>query len=364
MSDDARSNRPTPSPLGDALDAFRQEIVSMAEQGKEVSLLIKQTADEIDRLTQLNREQSSLMRQLQANIDAYPRIEIQQRYATWQEAQMRLFMQQNQLEQLRNRQANLERSQQMAVGLLGVVDSLVGSVEAGIAITAGSQPMGQGAPSEGQGPVTALIQAIELVYHRLSREMQDGSAQVLSDLILRAEICERLVDRDPAMAKEEISRLRQSTTQALKSTRRLIQALEPPALQEMGLAAALRRYVSTAITDEGARVQLEISGKERRLPPAMETALFRILQEALSNAVQHSGAESIRLALQFETGRISAQLIDNGAGFDVAATLNEATTRARSGLVEMHVRADSIGASLEINSYPGRGCTVGVTLSA
>ncbi|HEX2923167.1 MAG TPA: hypothetical protein VHS28_03965, partial [Chloroflexota bacterium] len=117
MTDEANSNLQTRSPLGDALDSFRQEIASMAEQSKEISLLIKQTADEIDRLTQINREQSSQMRQLQANIDAYPRTEIQQRYTTWQEAQMRLFMQQNQMEQLRNRQANLERSQQMAMGL-------------------------------------------------------------------------------------------------------------------------------------------------------------------------------------------------------------------------------------------------------
>ncbi|HEX2987771.1 MAG TPA: histidine kinase [Chloroflexota bacterium] len=364
MTDEANSNLQTRSPLGDALDSFRQEIASMAEQSKEISLLIKQTADEIDRLTQINREQSSQMRQLQANIDAYPRTEIQQRYTTWQEAQMRLFMQQNQMEQLRNRQANLERSQQMAMGLLEVVDSLTGSMEAGLAITSGSQLMGQGNDSGGQGPVTALIQATELVYHRLSRELQDSAAQMLSDLILRAEICERLVDRDPSMAKGEISQLRQATAQALKSVRKLIQALEPPALKELGLPTALRRYVSAEMVGESPRVLLEINGKERRLPHVEEIGVFRILQEGLTNAVQHSGGECIKLTLHFETDRVTAQLSDDGHGFDVATALKQATTRIRSGLVEMRVRADSIGASLEINSYPGRGCTINLALPA
>lgn len=362
MVDDASSNSPTRGPLSDEVDSFRQEIASIAEQRKEIALLIKQTADEIDHLTQLNRDQSSQMRQLQANIDAYPRAEIQQRYAAWQEAQMRLFMQQNQLEQLRNRQANLERSEQMMAGLLRVVDSLMGGVEAGAAPAMGSEAAGRGIGTGEQGQVTALTQARELVYHRLSRELQDGSSQVLSDIILRAEICERLVDRDPSMAKEELSRLRQAASQALKSTRRLIQELEPPALEELGIATALRRYLSAAVAGDAVSVQLEIDGKERRLPQSVEFALFRILQEALSNAVQHSRAENIQVDLQFEQGRVTGRVSDDGAGFDLAAALRQAATRIRSGLTEMQLRADLVGASMEVRSHPGEGCTVSVTL--
>lgn len=364
MVDISPANSPTRSQLSEVVVSLRQEIGAMAEQRKEISLLIKQTAGEIDHLTQLNRDQSSQMRQLQANIDAYPHAKIQQRYSVWQEAQMRLFMQQNQLEQLRNRQANLERSEQMAAGLLGVVDSLMGGVEAGTAAAIGSAAAGEGSGPGGQDQVSGLIRAMELVYHRLSRELQDGSSQVLSDLILRAEICERLVDRDTDMAKEELSLLRQATSQALKSTRRLIQELEPPSLEELGVATALRRYLSAVLPGEGVSVQLEIGGKERRLPQSVEFGLFRILQEALSNAVQHSRAENIQLALQFEGERVTGRVSDDGAGFDPAAALRQAATGVRSGLTEMQLRADLIGASMQISSHPGEGCTVSITLPA
>ncbi len=360
MSEDTPSEAPTKERLDALIAGYMREKAAMADQRKEIALLIKQAVAEIDRLSQRNREFSSQMRQIQTNIEAFSRAEIQQRYAAYQEAQMRLFMMQSQLEQLRSRQTNLEKTEELLNGFLEAASYWTSSLNEE---SESSAPKPLPALTEGSGAADALP-SIETAYHRISRELQDAQEQAFSDLLLRAEVCERLVRVDIQKAREEMGGLKQAATAALKSTRQLVHELQPPALEELGLVSALRRYVEVSRPSNRLRIELQLSGQERRLVPDTELAVFRIVQEALLNASLHSGADRAEVKLRFEPEQVVITVADQGSGFNVDAVLAESSHRVHSGLVDMQLRSKLIGATLEVGSKIGGGCMVSLVVPA
>lgn len=364
MADVTSRVAPSPEQVTAIVGEFRREKSALGEQQKEIAILIKQAMSEVDRLVQRNRDISYQMRQLEANIDNFSRTEVKQVYSASQEAQMRLFMMQSQLEQLKSRQASLEKTEGLLDRILEVSDLVQEALAAGVS------PEGEDRAGSAslQGPAVSgaserALQSIELAHRRISRQLQDGPAQVLADLILRAEVCERLLERDRQKAKEETARLRLAASGALKTTRQLIHELQPPALEELGLAAALRRYVDASRSAKAFSVDLQIGGKDRRLPSMVELAFFRVLQEAMANAARHSGADRVEVSLRFDPGQVAATVADRGRGFDVEAALAEAKRKDHSGLADMLLRAELIDGDLDLSSRPGSGCTVSLSIA-
>ena len=364
MSDGLPRAAFTADQLNALVTQFRREKAGIADQRREMAILIKQAGAEIERLTQRNREVSYQMRQLEANLDGYSRAEIRQMCLSSQEAQMRLFMMQSQLEQLRNRQADLDKTEELLDRVLEVADSLKGLRPEQLASPAEERPASSEQAATPRESLAALLRAIELAHQRVSRQLQDGPAQVLSDLILRAEVCERLVERDRHKAKDEMGQLRTAASSALKSTRQLVYELQPPPLEELGLLTALRRYIEASSASKACKIELHVSGKDRRLPPSAEVATFRIIQEAIANAAQHSGAARVDVDLRFGAAEVVVTVADTGRGFDAEAALAAARSRGHSGLADLESRAELIGATLEIRSKPGAGCTVTLSVPA
>jgi len=208
----------------------------------------------------------------------------------------------------------------------------------------------------------AILNSIETARKRLSRQLQDGPSQALSDLVLRTEVCERLVAMDAHKGTEELGRLRSAVSSALKSTRQLVYELQPPALEEAGLGATLRKYIATSRLRDALQIDMKVAGKEVRLPGTTEIAVFRTIQEALTNAAEHSGAARADVALRFDADRLVATVSDAGLGFDAKAVLEEIDQRDHSGLADMMARATLAGGRLELESDTNAGCTVRLTV--
>ena len=138
--------------------------------------------------------------------------------------------------------------------------------------------------------------------------------------------------------------------------RSLIFELRPAELETEGLAAALRKHVDVLRRLHEQEIELAVDG-DRRLSPDVEKGLLRIAQEALGNALRHSGASHVTLALAARDSRVSLRVTDDGHGFDP----EEAVTRSRRlGLTSMRERAEALGGLLAIESAPGGGTTVDV----
>jgi signal transduction histidine kinase len=142
--------------------------------------------------------------------------------------------------------------------------------------------------------------------------------------------------------------------------RRLASGLRPPALEELGLPATLRRLTrDLEALLPGLAVSLEVTGEVRRLDPAVELNLFRIAQEALRNVERHSAATRVEVALQFTAGAVRLRIRDDGRGFDSAADWARAGSL---GLIGMQERATLLGGELEVESAAGHGTTVRASL--
>lgn len=216
-----------------------------------------------------------------------------------------------------------------------------------------------GRAAEATRPPSALEihEAVEAERLRIARDLHDGPAQALSNLVLEAEILERLLKRDPELVQAEIQDFRNSVTNAVADVRRFMFDLRPDSLDDLGLVATLRRFTSEWQQRTGITCRLNLTGEERRLPPRLEEALYRIVQEALTNVRRHAEARTAEVQLDLKPDRVRLRVRDDGRGFDPAAAAGDDGPR-RLGLMGMRERAASVGGSLEVQSRPSGGTDI------
>ncbi|WP_431045105.1 GAF domain-containing sensor histidine kinase [Streptomyces sp. P1-3] len=190
---------------------------------------------------------------------------------------------------------------------------------------------------------------------RLANELHDAVAQKLFSLRLTAQAAVALVDRDPARAKTELHQIAALAAEAADELRAAVVELRPAALDEDGLIATLRTQIHVLDRAHTARVTFAAHGV-RALPAAQEEALLRVAQEALHNALRHSGAGRVEVTLTRQgDGGALLRVADDGSGFDPSATRRAGR---HLGLVSMRDRAGGVGGRLRVDSAPGKGTLI------
>lgn len=343
--------------LRELAEEIRQEYERAQRELKEIDVLIHQSAREVDKYVQRNTQVTQQLRQVEANLESYPREEIKAVYTAAQDAQMRLLMMRNQLEQLQGKQENLVHFCQQARRSL----DLIGQLSSAITELPGKTARGDDLPRD---TVICLIEAQEDERQRLARQIHDGPAQALTNLILQAEICERLFATDPAQAQTELANLKKAVSATFQKTRDFIVMLRPMMLDDLGLLPTLRRYVESFEARSGIAATVTANGADQRYAPHTEITVYRVIQEALRNVEEHAHATRVRVSLDLAENQITAMVEDDGSGFDVASTLAQARQRKALGLASLQERVEMLGGSLQVESSTGRGTRVHLTLPA
>jgi len=341
--------------LQELVEDSRKEYERTQRELKEIDVLIRQSTREVDKFAQRDAQVAQQLRQLEANLESYPREEIKSAYSAAREVQMRLFMMRNQVEQLQSKQENLARYYQRLRRFLDLANQFLGEPE-------GLPARRQADEGSSKSNIIRIIEAQESERQRLARQMHDGPAQSLTNLILQAEICERLFDSDLDQARAELSNLKTAVTTTFQKTRDFIVTLRPMMLDDLGLLTTLRRYVENFENKANVSATLTATGQERRCPPYYEITIFRVVQEALDNVVRHAHASYVRVVLDFQDGQVSVIVEDDGSGFDVANALATARQQKALGLISMRERAEMLGGTLQIESSIGRGTKVKLAL--
>jgi signal transduction histidine kinase len=210
--------------------------------------------------------------------------------------------------------------------------------------------------------VGAITAGQEEERRRLARELHDDTIQSLIALNQRIQLAQLALDNHPAAAKlEEVQQL---TAQTIEDVRRFVRALRPIYLEDLGLKPALEMLVHDTGRALNIPVRFAGSGRERRLAAEQELAFYRIAQEALSNITRHAGAGRVTVRLDFAPDGVQLLVEDDGRGFSLPGSPAAMATQGHFGLLGMYERAELIGAHLEIESTPGNGCRLLVTLPA
>lgn len=204
----------------------------------------------------------------------------------------------------------------------------------------------------------AYLRAEELALNeernRIAHEIHDGIAQALAFMALKLDLVDRLLTREPERARAELTTVKETLREQIREVRRSIFALRPIDLERYGFLESVRRYATAFAEQAGFRLRMELPAAVE-LSQASELVLFRVLQEALTNAIKHGRASAVQVHLEaLERGAV-LQITDNGRGFDSPISKNGL---GGFGLAQMHERIAARGGRFTLGSEPGKGTTV------
>ena len=333
------------------LEECNKEYEQTQRELKEIDLLIQQTTAEVERLAQRNTHATNRLRQVEAALDTVPREDIQEAYTTVLDTQQRLFTMRGQLEKLQSNQRNMAR----------YLDLLRGILETAGHAGPGYEPRVSEEGESVQPLVVRIIEAQERERQVLSRQIHDGPAQSLTNLILQAEICERLLDIDPERARAELANLKNAVAATFQKVKGFILNLRPMMLDDLGLIPTLRRYVDSFANNSGVLTRLLVIGKERRLVSHKEVTIFRLVQELLNNAYEYGHASNIQINLDVGDELVRVSVEDDGSGFELTEAL-ASPDADRLGLATMRERVEMLGGQMHFDSGLGRGTKISFEL--
>lgn len=344
--------------IDESLASYRNELERTRREAQEVEVLVRQSTVEVEKLSQRELSVSNRVRDLEVNLEKYNKDEIKNFYTTAQEVQMRLQIMRGQLEQVQGRRDALKARQSQLSGVVSLLEE----------VSAFSQGGGKGQSSASNGVntetmITGIIQSQESERLRISLQMHDGPAQSMSNLVLRAEICQRLIDHDLDQARAELNSLKTAINTTLQDTRKFIFDLRPMTLDDLGLVPTLRRYATQFGEKSGLEVNLMVQNMEQRLPNHYEVMVFRFIQEALNNVVKHASANQVRVLLDASGQTLQILIEDDGSGFHVNDTLANASARRSMGIASMRQQVEMLlRGEFGIESAIGRGTRVAATI--
>ena len=206
-----------------------------------------------------------------------------------------------------------------------------------------------------------VVSAQESERQRIARELHDETGQALTAIGLGLRgLTGLLGPSNKEHAKQNLHQLELLTAHSLDELQRLIADLRPSHLDDLGLPSALRWYANTLHERVKLNVHVEIRGEERSVASPVKIALFRIAQEALTNVVKHAQAKTVQVVLTYAEDSVHIRVTDDGRGFDMGAT--SSSKRVSWGLKGMEERTSLLGGWFKVNSRPGEGTTVEVSI--
>jgi two-component system sensor histidine kinase DegS len=335
------------------LAEFKAEYDKIQARVKENQQLIEQTQHEVNRMRERSVAVSAQLSRVEGNFDTIPRADIKAAYESTLDARTRLLTMQGQLEKAKGTLEELQYFEKLLGRLLNLVQ---GVAPEQLPASVGRVP--SGASSGGTGglslqAVISMVEAQETERQRLARQMHDGPAQSLTNFILQAEICQRLFDRNPARAEEELNNLKTAASSTFQKVRDFIFDLRPMMLDDLGLVPTIRRYVEAFQEKTEIETQLNILGEERRLPAHIEVMMFRSIQTVMGNARDNLGAKSVNIVLDVGPEWLRATIEHDGRGFDPEHALAQQGAEDSFGLRTLKERIELVSGTLDVYSAEG-----------
>ncbi|KKM11862.1 histidine kinase [Clostridiales bacterium PH28_bin88] len=348
----------------DIAESARQEWARVKKELEQVKKETLETIEEVDRLEHQERAARRRLMEVSKNFNRYSEEDMQTAYEQARQLQIQLGHMREREQQLRRRRDQLEFSLRRLEETVKKAEDLVSQV--GVALRFLTEDL-QGLTSkleemqQRQSLGIRVIKAQEEERKRVAREIHDGPAQSMANLVMRAEICEKLLEVEPGVVKHELSELKSMVKASLQDVRKIIYDLRPMALDDLGIVPTLKRYMAEFEEKHGLDVDFSVTGQEQRFSNALEVALFRIVQEALNNVYKHAQARQVSVKLELMPEKVNLVVIDDGKGFHLDKVMAE-SDKDTYGLMGMRERVELLDGIIRINTSPGRGTKIAVQI--
>lgn len=343
------------------LQVARDELAALNKELQRVMEETDETMQKVDKLEQQYHRSRIRLTEVSRDFVRYTEKDIRIAYEKATELQLELMMAREREVYLRSRRDELQmrvRSVENSVERAESIGSQMSVVLEYLSGELGQVTRIVESAKNRQMIGLKIILAQEEERKRIAREIHDGPAQMLANLVLRTEIVERmLVKQEFGLVQAEVLDLKGQVRYSLEEMRKVIFNLRPMALDDLGLIPTLRKYVHDYEEKTKIRTSFETRGKEHRLSSAMEAAVYRLVQEALSNAAKHAYPSYVLVEITYQAQLIKIVVKDNGLGFNVKK-ISEQANRESFGLVGMRERVELLEGRMEIQSAENQGTTI------
>ncbi|WP_165967172.1 sensor histidine kinase [Jeotgalibacillus sp. S-D1] len=353
----------------DTVDQSKSEIFEIGEQTRnDYDELVKELSQIKDNITTVIFEGDNLehrfllsrkrLAEVSRHFKDFSEDQVRQAYETAYDLQIKLSAYQQEEKQLRSRRDELERRLQSMLDTIERAENLVTQISVVLTyLNSDIKQMGAALQNAEQKQEFGIkiIEAQEEERKRLSREIHDGPAQMMANVLMRSDLIEKVYKSQGAdQAIVEIQQLKSMVRSALSEVRRIIYDLRPMALDDLGLIPTLRKYLSSIEEySNGTKLSFVQIGEESRLNPKYEISIFRLIQESVQNALKHANATEINVKVEIRSNLISIVVKDDGKGFDSAEK-----KQGSFGLIGMKERVDLLAGEMAVHSTPGSGTLI------
>lgn len=355
----------------DVIERSKKEIFEIAEGARnecrfiqdELNLVRNQTLEVIRQVDELKLQEVESRHRLlvvSRNIREFNEEDIRKAYDRAKDLQIQFVIKQTEEQQLIQRRNDLERRHKLSKETTAKAESLVSKVGVAMGYLGGglmdlSEQLDDIREKQTLG--IKIIKAQEEERKRVAREIHDGPAQLMANLVIKTELCEKLVDKNPMQVKVELNSLKELARVSLKDVRKIIYDLRPMSLDDLGLIPTVQRFIANYMDETGQNVELHVFGESMALASIVELAVFRIIQESLNNIRKHAGARNAHVKLEFKKECIKLVVTDDGKGFD-KGNVKSQDIDGGYGLLSMKERVDLLNGKLDVISTPGKGTKV------
>lgn len=355
------------------VDNSKHEIFQIGEQCrhdydnilKELEIIkeeVNKVIDEGDELEVKSRLSRQRLSNVSLHFKEYNEEQVRTAYEQAHDLQTKLMINRQLEKQLRERRDDLERRLLILQQTIERAETLVSQISiVSNYLVSDIKEMGEALEDAKikQDFGLRIIEAQEEERKRLSREIHDGPAQLLASVLIRSDLAEKMYKEEgPERSLEEIRSLKKMIRTTLYEVRRIIYDLRPMALDDLGLIPTLKKYLAT-VEDYHKTTDIEFVylGKDTRLPSKYEVALFRLIQEAVHNALKHAHAKTIQVKVDIHPETIYVIVRDDGIGFDVNVKKS-----GSYGMIGMKERVGILDGLFSIHSKPGAGTVISIKI--
>lgn len=336
-----------------------EELIQLKEQVKELIETVSHVEEEL-------KDSKRRLMLVNKNPDKYTQEQLKEAYEKADNLRVELAVKREQEQFYIRRRNELEIRIKDAYRTVQKADNLITHVGAALGYLTGDlQEISSQLEGLQQRQLLGLriIKAQEEERQRVARDIHDGPAQLMSNVVLKAEICERMIDVDLEKARQELQSLKKIVRDSLQDVRKIIYNLRPMSLDDLGLVPTLQRYIMTFQEDTGISVSFKTKGTCEDIKPLISLTVFRIVQESVNNIRKHAEANSVIINMEFLERELRLYIFDDGKGFDTEKLKVQSDDISSGfGLFSMRERIDLLGGEMKISSEPGKGTRLNIII--
>lgn len=347
------------------VDSARTNHENLEKELAKIKIDIHEVIQEVDDLYNQDVSMRRKLAHVSSNFKVYSEEDIKDTYEKAAEVRIKYITKQNEEKVLKDKRYELEKAFKKSAQNIADAEKIVNQI--GIALGyLENDAVGALSGAEDDSEMTLgikILEAQENERKRIARDIHDGPAQHMANVVMKADICSIAVKKDIELGLKELADLKESVKVALKEVRAIIFDLRPMSLDDLGLNETILQNVKTFKNEAGIEVITKLKPIDKEIEHIIQVAVYRILQEVLNNIKKHSKAKKVEVKMDFGSKYLMLVISDDGIGFDVEETISKVKSQGNSyGLIGIFDRVKQLQGEININSLKGAGTTYRVKL--